>query len=67
MESINSKAFSKAEKLFTLSESMKIEVAKYVDKNKIKIINNWVDNNYIKPIDKEKNPFISKHNLENKK
>lgn len=59
--------FGGSEKVFTLSESMRKAVSVYVDANKIKVIPNWVDINYIKPIPREENPFISQHELENKK
>lgn len=34
--------------------------------NKIKIIHNWADGNYIRPIEYERNNFIKNHNLDSK-
>jgi glycosyltransferase involved in cell wall biosynthesis len=65
---INPFVFGGARKVFTLSDSMKKAVASYLPGREamIKVIHNWVDNSYIKPIDKANNPFVKAHNLSGK-
>ncbi len=65
-KSVNFKVFQGAEKVFTLSDSMKEAVARYVNPDSIKVISNWVDPSYIQPLPKESNPFIRKYSLEGK-
>jgi glycosyltransferase involved in cell wall biosynthesis len=62
----NRKVYKKAANIFTISEGMANRLSQYIDKNKIKVIPNWSDTNFLKPIAKEDNPFISNHGLENK-
>lgn len=63
---INRWAFAKAKGLITLSASMKLAATKYCDPQKISIIFNWADGEYLKPIDKAANSFISTLGLEGK-
>ena len=63
---MNKSIYAKAENIFTPSIGMKNMLKEYVSENKIKVIPWWADTDYIKPIDKNKNKFISKHNLQNK-
>jgi glycosyltransferase involved in cell wall biosynthesis len=65
---INPFVFGGARKVFTLSDSMKKAVASYLPgrESMIKVIHNWADNSYIKPIDKVNNPFVKEHNLSGK-
>jgi glycosyltransferase involved in cell wall biosynthesis len=58
--------FAKAKGLITLSASMKQAVANYVDTEKVHIIFNWADTDYILPIDRKSNPFVIKHQLHDK-
>lgn len=59
---LNKRAFPKAHRIFTLSENLAKEVAKYEPTiDNIRIIPNWVDNEKIKPIPKHDNAFIQKH------
>lgn len=65
---INRIFFQQAEKIFTISETMKQEIVKYQpEEKKIIVIHNWADNLYIKPIDKSINSFISQQSLNGKK
>lgn len=66
---VNPWFFKKAEKIFTLSESMKCAIAQYLPghDDKIKVIHNWADISYIRPIPKTENPFLQTHNLSGKK
>lgn len=65
-KSLNFKVFGGAEKIFTLSDSMKAAAATYVNPDTVKVISNWVDTSYIQPRPKESNPFIRKYSLEGK-
>ncbi len=62
----NIRMFCDADKIFTLSNSMKEAAQLYVKGDSIKVIDNWSDTSYIKPIPKSENPFIRKHGLEDK-
>ena len=62
----NKKAFKKAERVFTPSLGMKKMLMCSASDKKIKIIPWWADTEFIKPVEKEKNRFIVKHNLEGK-
>lgn len=62
----NEKVFARAAGIITLSESMKAAVSKYCSPDKVKVIFNWADTEYIRPIDKNSNPFIHQHQLLNK-
>lgn len=66
---INPWVFTKAEKIFTLSESMKEAVLKYMpdQRSNVKVIHNWADVSYIRPIPKSENSFLKKHSLSGKK
>lgn len=68
-ENINPWVFKQAEKVFTLSESMKTAVLRYMphQDKKIKVIHNWANVSYIRPINKTENSFLQKHNLTGKK
>ncbi len=66
-QSLNKKAFNRANRIITLSPSMKEVLGQYVNQTKIEIIPCWVDSSKIKPIvPKETNPFAKKYNQENK-
>jgi len=62
----NKKTFKKAERVFTPSLGMKKMLMCSASDKKIKIIPWWADTEFIKPVEKEKNRFIIKHNLEDK-
>ncbi|MEI9919969.1 MAG: glycosyltransferase family 4 protein [Bacteroidota bacterium] len=65
-QSNNRWTFRRAASLITLSESMKNAVSQYVDAGKISIIFNWADTSYIRPLEKQSNPFTIKHNMQGK-
>ncbi|HMJ67975.1 MAG TPA: glycosyltransferase family 4 protein [Cyclobacteriaceae bacterium] len=58
--------FRKPDTIITLSHSMKNAIAAYAEPGKIKVINNWADTEYIRPIDKRTNAFVSEHRLTDK-
>lgn len=60
------KVFSKAERIFTLTEGMKENISKYTGNKLVEIVPIWTDNEFLKPIPAENNPFVKQHNLENK-
>lgn len=63
---VNRKIFKRADCIFTLSDGMKFLLSKYTDVAKIKIIYNWSSNSNLSPLNKNLNPFIEEHNLQNK-
>ncbi len=63
---LNSKAFAKANKIFTISDGMKQVLQSYTTKKTVEAVPLWTDNTFLKPIEKESNPFILKHNLQGK-
>jgi len=62
----NKKSFNKSEKIFTPSKGMKKMLMSSAPNKKIKVIQWWADTEFIKPIKKEENTFISEHKLEGK-
>jgi glycosyltransferase involved in cell wall biosynthesis len=63
---VNKKVFSKAVQIITLSEGMKKQLGNYVDDKKVKVVPVWSASDTFKPIAKNLNPFIKKHNWEDK-
>lgn len=63
---LNRKVYQKAARIYTITESMKMALTNYADVNTISVVPLWTDNSFLKPIDREKNPFIKKHNLDGK-
>ena len=66
--SLNKYVYSKAERIITLSPPMKKNfLCDYPNlDNKISVISSWADINKIKPLPKDKNWFVKKHNLQKK-
>jgi glycosyltransferase involved in cell wall biosynthesis len=62
----NQKVYTRADHIFTLTDSMKTVLAQYVDIEKIKTVPLWTCNNFLKPVPKNENPFIYDHNLRGK-
>ncbi len=62
----NRKIFSKADNVFTLSEGMAQQLTNYISREHIQVIPLWAASESFKPIDKNNNPFIKKHNLQGK-
>jgi len=63
---VNRKIFSKAQKIFTISNGMKKVLSAYVAENKICVVPIWTDNRFLKPVDKDSNIFIQQHQLQDK-
>jgi glycosyltransferase involved in cell wall biosynthesis len=63
---LNSTLFRRATRIFTLSESMSKAVTRYTPLAQVTVIHNWADTSYIKPIRKLDNPFVTRHNLQDK-
>lgn len=61
-EKVNKKVFSKAVQIITLSEGMKKQLGNYVNNKKIKVVSVWSASDTFKPIAKNLNPFLKKHN-----
>lgn len=62
----NKKLFAKAHRLYTIGSGMKALLSQYVDNSKIDLIPLWSGLTKIHPIEKEKNIFIEKNNLQGK-
>jgi len=63
---VNTKVFSKAQKVYTLTEGMKKRLLAYTEEQKIKIVPIWTDNEFLKPIKKAVNPFRKQQQWEDK-
>ncbi len=65
LKEINQLSFKMADKIICLGDDMKRRIIdKGVDENKIDIVYDWADLNDLYPIDKNTNPFVLKHNLQ---
>lgn len=71
--SLNKIIFRNAAKIIVLSNSMnKVIMEKFIEYQlereigKIEIIHNWADGNFIKPLPRKENIFLSEHALDNK-
>jgi hypothetical protein len=62
----NKKLFMRAHRIFTLGNAMKDVLAKYVNREKIYVINYWSGLTRANPISKESNSFIKANLLEGK-
>ena len=65
----NARLIKESEKVIVLDESMRQKVEAYADiedRSKMVIIPNWADGDFIKPVEKDKNPFVRQHNLQGK-
>ena len=60
---INKKIYTRADNIFTLTESMSILIRQYSGDKEIKVVPLWVDNSFFKSVPKDTNPFINEHNL----
>lgn len=63
---LNRKIYKKAERIYTITEGMKQVLQKYAGERSIEVVSLWTDNGFLKPVDRESNPFIRKHGLTNK-
>ncbi|MBN1181850.1 MAG: glycosyltransferase family 4 protein [Bacteroidales bacterium] len=62
----NERAFTRAHKIFTLSERMKSQILAYASRSKVTVISNWAAFNDMPCVVKEKNKLINEHNLQGK-
>jgi glycosyltransferase involved in cell wall biosynthesis len=60
----NRKVFGKAERVFTLTDSMRQALSRYVSAEKVEVVPIWTDSHFLKPIPPAENPFIKKHGLQ---
>ena len=65
-EGMNRQIFGKAKDIFTLSESMALQLYEYVPKERITVIPNWSGSTKFGPVSREENPFIADNELERK-
>jgi len=63
---LNKKVYSKADYFFTLTQGMKMVLESYTGESQVKVIPEWTDSQFLKPIEPASNPFIKKHNLSGK-
>lgn len=64
--SINKTVYKKAAHVFTITETMKSRLMRYVDKDHIKVIHLWNDKTSLNYVRKEDNIFIDQNNLKGK-
>lgn len=62
---LNVSCFKRADNIFTLGKHLSAAIKKYTANEPV-IIPNWVNSNFLKPVQREKNPFAMQHNLVNK-
>jgi glycosyltransferase EpsD len=62
----NRMIFLNADRIFTISEGMKMRISKYIDPDKIEIVPCWTDNYFLKPVPKEDNIFIKEQKVTGK-
>ncbi|MCX6238332.1 MAG: glycosyltransferase family 4 protein [Bacteroidia bacterium] len=58
--------FGRAKNIFTITEGMKEALKPYAGERPVTVVPIWTDNEFLKPLPVEKNPFITKHNLTGK-
>jgi glycosyltransferase involved in cell wall biosynthesis len=62
----NKKVFAAAGRLYTISEGMGEVLKNYSGDKKIEVVPIWADNSFLKRIEPSDNPFIKRHNLQDK-
>lgn len=65
-ERLNRKIYPKAFRIFTITEGMGEVLKKYTGNNPIRIVYLWTDNNFLRPVEPEDNPFVIRHCLKDK-
>lgn len=65
-ENANRWVYKNAINIFTITESMKRALQKYVADKDIIVVPVWTDNSFLRPLDPERNPFVKKYNLNGK-
>ena len=66
-ERMNEKTYKYANRIFTISEFMKVVISRTAKEKEIEVVYPWVDTSFIVPKNKSENWFIEKHNLVDKK
>lgn len=59
----NKSVFKRAERIFTITESMKEVLQNYTGGRDVELVPIWADNRFLKRIEPSDNPFIKRHNL----
>ena len=62
----NRNVYARADGIFAITEGMKSIMEKYAGKKKITVVPVWTNNDFLKPVAKDSNPFALKHGLLNK-
>lgn len=60
------RVYGKAQGVFTIGQSMADCLARYLPREKITIIDNWADTDFIRPVPVAENRFIQTHRLQGK-
>lgn len=63
---INKQVWNNSDKLITISDSMRNLMGKTIAQSKVDVVPVWTDNSFLKPLPKNKNPFVKKYNLDDK-
>jgi glycosyltransferase involved in cell wall biosynthesis len=63
---VNKKVFKEAERIFTITQSMRQVLQNYAGDREVELVPIWADNRFLKRIDPSDNPFIKRHNLQDK-
>lgn len=63
---LNRKTFPRAQKIFTISDGLANALETYVPREKIVVIPNWADTDFLKPLPKNENRFLREHKLTDK-
>ena len=66
-DKINRGVYQKANRVFTISNVMRKTISRTCNPDKIEVVYPWVDLSFIRPIKKNDNWFLEKHNLKDKK
>jgi len=66
LENLLRNVLKNADGIFTISKGMAEILNKFSNGKHVHIMSLWSDNQYFKPIEKRNNPFIHKHNLQDK-
>lgn len=62
----NKRIYKRADRIYTISSGMKQILKNYVNDIEVEVVPLWADNLFLKPIDRDSNPFLKEHDLLNK-
>ena len=62
----NITSFKRADRIYTLTEQMKLRLGQYASNDKIGVVPIWTDNTFLKPIPKSENIFLKEHKIQDK-